>query len=56
MKNILSPQSSLLLFFEQVGLASNFGNHNKEKRLYMPAKTCLPLEEHARSVLTSYAF
>ncbi|XP_016512038.1 putative protein FAR1-RELATED SEQUENCE 10 [Nicotiana tabacum] len=56
MKNILSPQSSLLLFFEQVGLASNFGNHNKEKRLYMPAKTCLPLEEHARSVLTPYAF
>lgn len=56
MKNILSPQSSLLLFFEQVGLVSNFGNHKKEKQLYMPAKTCLPLEEHARSILTPYAF
>ncbi|KAK4363156.1 hypothetical protein RND71_018397 [Anisodus tanguticus] len=56
MKNILNPQSSLLLFFEQVGLVSNFGNHKKEKQLYMPAKTCLPLEEHARSILTPYAF
>lgn len=40
----------------QVGLACNFGNHKKEKQLYMPAKTCLPLEEHARSILTPYAF
>ncbi|TMW86990.1 hypothetical protein EJD97_020604 [Solanum chilense] len=56
MKNILSPQSSLLLFFEQVGLVCNFGDHKKEKQLYMPAKTCLPLEEHARSILTPYAF
>ncbi|KAH0650774.1 putative protein FAR1-RELATED SEQUENCE 10 [Solanum tuberosum] len=56
MKNILTPQSSLLLFFEQVGLVCNFGNHKKEKQLYMPAKTCLPLEEHARSILTPYAF
>lgn len=56
MKNILSPQSSLLLFFEKVGSASNVGSHKKEKQLYMPAKTCLPVEEHSRSILTPYAF
>lgn len=40
----------------QVGVAANFGNQNKEKLLYMPSKTCLPLEEHARGLLTPYAF
>lgn len=40
----------------QVSVAANFGNQNKEKLLYMPSKTCLPLEEHARGLLTPYAF
>lgn len=55
LKSILSPQC-LQLFFEQVGVAANFGNQDKEKLLYMPIKTCLPLEEHARVLLTPYAF
>lgn len=56
LKNILSAESSLQLFFKQVGIASNFERQNREEFLYMPIKTCLPLEEHARTVLTPYAF
>ncbi|KAM7498451.1 hypothetical protein LguiA_022865 [Lonicera macranthoides] len=56
LKNILSPQSSLQFFFDQVGMATIFGNQNREKLVYMPIKTCLPIEEHARNLLTPYAF
>nr|GMC70644.1 FAR1-RELATED SEQUENCE 10 [Ipomoea batatas] len=56
LKHILSEQSNLQLFFEQVSVSIGFMNHSKEKLLYMPVKTCMPLEEHARSILTPYAF
>ncbi|KAG8387179.1 hypothetical protein BUALT_Bualt03G0226400 [Buddleja alternifolia] len=39
-----------------VGIAAKFGSENREVMLYLPAKTCLPLEEHARTVLTPFAF
>lgn len=56
MKNILNTQSCLQSFFEQVALSASFGYQKREDSLYLPTKTCLPLEEHARSVLTPYAF
>ncbi|KAK3022469.1 hypothetical protein RJ639_046344 [Escallonia herrerae] len=56
LKSILSPQSSLQFFFEQVGMAANPGIQERERQLYMPIKTCLPLEEHARNLFTPYAF
>ncbi|XP_011100571.1 putative protein FAR1-RELATED SEQUENCE 10 isoform X1 [Sesamum indicum] len=57
LKNILSPQSSLKCFFkQQVGTAASFGSENRKELLYLPIKTCLPLEEHARTVLTPFAF
>lgn len=40
----------------QVAFAANTVNRNKGKLLYMPIKTCLPIEEHARGLLTPYSF
>lgn len=56
LKSILSQQSSLQIFFEQVGVAANIVSQNKGKLLYMPTKTCSPIEEHARGLLTPYSF
>ncbi|KAJ0759353.1 putative Zinc finger, SWIM-type, MULE transposase domain, FHY3/FAR1 family [Helianthus annuus] len=56
MKNILSPHSSFKNFFEQVSVAASVAFQNKERVPNLPLKTCLPLEEHARSILSPYAF
>jgi hypothetical protein len=40
----------------QIGLAATVGNQTRDGTPYMHIKTCLPIEEHARSVLTPYAF
>ncbi|GLT94196.1 hypothetical protein SLE2022_119510 [Rubroshorea leprosula] len=56
LKRILSGQTCLQVFFEQVGLIADFGNHSREGMQYMHMKTCLPIEEHARNVITPYAF
>ncbi|KAJ6401463.1 hypothetical protein OIU84_016804 [Salix udensis] len=56
LKRILSGQTCLQVFFEQVGLAAPAGNQTRDGMRYMHIKTCLPIEEHARSVLTPYAF
>jgi len=40
----------------QIGLAATVGNQTRDGTRYMHIKTCLPIEEHARSVLTPYAF
>nr|XP_043621363.1 putative protein FAR1-RELATED SEQUENCE 10 isoform X2 [Erigeron canadensis] len=56
MKNILSPHSSFKTFFEQVTVAATRAFQNKERAPYPPIKTCLPLEEHARNILSPYAF
>ncbi|XP_057506988.1 putative protein FAR1-RELATED SEQUENCE 10 [Actinidia eriantha] len=55
-KSILSAQTSSLVLFEQVGTAANFGYQSQGELQYMPIKTCLPIEEHARSIITPYAF
>ncbi|XP_038714131.1 putative protein FAR1-RELATED SEQUENCE 10 isoform X2 [Tripterygium wilfordii] len=56
LKRILSGQTCLLVFFEQVAAAASFGNQTREPMQYIHIKTCMPLEEHARSILTPYAF
>lgn len=56
LKNILSPHSCFKTFFEQVSMAVDNAKQHKEKLLYFPIKTCLPLEEHARTILSPYAF
>ncbi|KAL8477909.1 hypothetical protein ACS0TY_029989 [Phlomoides rotata] len=50
LKNILSVQS-LHCFFNQV---AKFGGGKGEEVFYSPTKTCLPLEEHAQTVLTPF--
>ena len=40
----------------QVGFVADLRNRSTEGVQYMPIKTCLPIEEHARSILTPYAF
>lgn len=40
----------------QVGTGANFGYEYRGELQYMPIKTCLPIEEHARGILTPYAF
>ncbi|XP_031406459.1 putative protein FAR1-RELATED SEQUENCE 10 isoform X2 [Punica granatum] len=56
LKRIISSQTCLQVFFEQVVIASRFGNSPIENFQYMPLKTCMPMEEHARIILTPYAF
>ncbi|XP_057985163.1 putative protein FAR1-RELATED SEQUENCE 10 [Hevea brasiliensis] len=56
LKSILRGQTCLQVFFEQVALAANFGNQSRDGMQYMHIKTSMPIEEHARSVLTPYAF
>lgn len=40
----------------QVGVASRSVNQAAENLQYMHMKTCMPIEEHAQSILTPYAF
>ncbi|KAI5565779.1 hypothetical protein BDE02_14G143000 [Populus trichocarpa] len=56
LKRILGGQTCLQASFEQIGLAATVGNQTRDGTPYMHIKTCLPIEEHARSVLTPYAF
>ncbi|RVW37590.1 putative protein FAR1-related sequence 10 [Vitis vinifera] len=55
-KRILSAQTCLQAFFEQVGVAASWANQTRENMQYMHIKTCMPIEEHAQSILTPYAF
>lgn len=48
--------SECCLLILQVGIAANFGNQARDGMQYMHIKTCMPIEGHARSVLTPYAF
>lgn len=54
-KKILSEQTCLQVFFEQV-CAAAFRNSTREGVQYVHIKTCIPIEEHAQSILTPYAF
>ncbi|CBI25746.3 hypothetical protein VitviT2T_014749 [Vitis vinifera] len=56
LKGIFNAQTCLRSFFEQVGISSNFQNHEFEEMQYVHSKTCIPIEENARSTLTPFAF
>lgn len=45
-----------LLGFFQVGISATFQNQSHHEMQYMPSKACIPMEEHARSILTPFAF
>lgn len=56
LKGVFSTQTCLRSFFEQVGISANFQNQARREMQYMHSKTCIPIEEHARSILTPFAF
>uniref|UniRef100_A0A2P2JEI4 Protein FAR1-RELATED SEQUENCE n=1 Tax=Rhizophora mucronata TaxID=61149 RepID=A0A2P2JEI4_RHIMU len=56
LKRILSGQTCLQVFFEQVSVAASFQNQTTDTIPYLPIKTCMPIEEHARTILTPYSF
>ncbi|XP_052178953.1 putative protein FAR1-RELATED SEQUENCE 10 isoform X2 [Diospyros lotus] len=55
LRSILSAQTCLQILFEQVGNVARFEYQRRGKLQYVPLKTCLPIEEHARSILSPYA-
>lgn len=40
----------------QVGICANFRHQSHHQTQYQHLRTCMPIEEHARSVLTPFAF
>ncbi|KAF4350635.1 hypothetical protein F8388_019370 [Cannabis sativa] len=56
MKRILSVQTCLQVFFEQVSIVAESANQLRDRMQYVHTKTCMPIEEHARSILTPFAF
>ncbi|KAK6124763.1 hypothetical protein DH2020_041497 [Rehmannia glutinosa] len=56
LKGLIKTQTCLRGFLEQIGLSSNYKMQSHEEAQYMHLKTCLPIEEHARSILTPFAF
>lgn len=40
----------------QVGISANFRHQSHHETQYTNLRTCIPIEEHARSILTPYAF
>ncbi|KAG6572224.1 putative protein FAR1-RELATED SEQUENCE 10, partial [Cucurbita argyrosperma subsp. sororia] len=56
LKRILGAQTCLQVFFEQVSNAAYSGSRAKEGMQYLHIKTGMPIEEHAQSTLTPYAF
>ncbi|KAH7545370.1 hypothetical protein FEM48_Zijuj01G0086400 [Ziziphus jujuba var. spinosa] len=56
LKGVFNAQTCLRSFFEQVGISANFQNQTHQEMQYMYIKTCVPIEEHARGILTPFAF
>ncbi|PKU65558.1 protein FAR1-RELATED SEQUENCE 11 [Dendrobium catenatum] len=61
-KGFLHSQTRLKDFIEQVGVAVDFQNQageeatTRESQHSVNLKTCMPIEEHASTILTRYAF
>ncbi|PKI60762.1 hypothetical protein CRG98_018845 [Punica granatum] len=56
LKGIFGAQTCLRSFFDQVGVSANFQNQSHNVMQYLHSRTCLPIEDHARTVLTPFAF
>ncbi|KAJ1428655.1 Zinc finger, PMZ-type [Sesbania bispinosa] len=56
LKGIFTEHTCLRSFFEQVGISANFQHQLHHETQYIHLKTCMPIEEHARSILTPFAF
>ncbi|KAI3456577.1 hypothetical protein Pfo_013240 [Paulownia fortunei] len=56
LKGVIKTQTCLRGFLEQIGILSNYKMQSHDEAQYMHLKTCLPIEEHTRSILTPFAF
>ncbi|KAM6597507.1 hypothetical protein CsatA_008031 [Cannabis sativa] len=56
LKGIFNAQTCLRTFFEQVSISANFQNQARPEMQYMYTKTCIPIEERARSILMPFVF
>ncbi|PSS04656.1 Protein FAR1-RELATED SEQUENCE 10 [Actinidia chinensis var. chinensis] len=56
LKGVFSAQTCLRSVFEQVRISSTLRIQAREEMQYVHIRTCLPIEEHARSILTPFAF
>lgn len=56
LKGVFNAQTCLRSFFEQVGISASIQNHTHEEMQYTCTKSCIPIEEHAQSILTPFAF
>ncbi|KAG8385862.1 hypothetical protein BUALT_Bualt03G0089300 [Buddleja alternifolia] len=56
LKGVIKTQTCLRGFLEQLGISSKYKVHSQEEAQYMHLKTSLPIEEHARNILTPFAF
>ncbi|XP_048140912.1 putative protein FAR1-RELATED SEQUENCE 10 isoform X2 [Rhodamnia argentea] len=56
LKGIFGPNACLRSFFDQVGISVTFQNQSHHEMQYIPSKACIPMEEHARGILTPFAF
>ncbi|CAK8531276.1 unnamed protein product [Lathyrus sativus] len=55
-ERIFAEHTCLRSFFEQVGISANFCHQSHGETQYTNLRTYIPIEEHARSILTPYAF
>ncbi|XP_028803319.1 putative protein FAR1-RELATED SEQUENCE 10 [Neltuma alba] len=56
LKGVFSAQTCLRSFFEQVGISANVLHHSRQETPYVHLKSCIPIEEHARSIYAPFAF
>ncbi|KAH7530037.1 hypothetical protein JRO89_XSUnG0026600 [Xanthoceras sorbifolium] len=56
LKRIFIAQICLRSFFEQVGISNKLQNQPRQEMPYSHIKTYVPIEEHARRILTPFAF
>ncbi|KAI5447033.1 putative protein FAR1-RELATED SEQUENCE 10 [Lathyrus oleraceus] len=55
-EGVFTEHTCLRSFFEQVGISVNFRHQSHDETQYTNLRTYIPIEEHARSILTPYAF
>ncbi|KAF5728838.1 Far1-related sequence 10 isoform 1 [Tripterygium wilfordii] len=56
LKRFFSVETCLRSFFEQVSISANIQNQAHQEAQYMLTKTCIPIEEHARGILSPFAY
>ncbi|XP_019191008.1 PREDICTED: putative protein FAR1-RELATED SEQUENCE 10 [Ipomoea nil] len=56
LKEVFGKHTCLRSFFDQVAISSNYKTRSHDDWQYMHLRTCSPMEEHAKNVLTDFSF